>query len=275
MLYADCCYVHRTKGRNSSAKPGRRITLTPLGSQQLPSLHQFSSTTTSGNCWKTNPAFTNHFTSSESPASLSEERKLLQQERSRRRQKHGNRTAPTQRDVFHKPGMTTRDHSNSFCTEGGKSQVPMKADKGNSGHMHRSLPVSQKGQYSGQSVIKEVGHHHRSREEEASLDHRLSNHSIFELNSSARGKHSTHSANRSHSQHSAPTSRIESTHSATLGQGSLSLHDASLNHPPLTSTPLLSVDCGHVQVSPAEVTHWDTLDLLSGHYASLITGTSL
>ena len=61
-----------------SSKP-RRITLTPVDSQP-----HFSSRTVGG-MWKSNPAFTGAFSSSDSPFSLAEERRLLQQERSKRR----------------------------------------------------------------------------------------------------------------------------------------------------------------------------------------------
>ena len=78
-------HICRLKAKGSSAKRGRRITLTPLPSQPASSNH-FSSTNSPDNCWKTNPAFTNYFTSSEKPTSLSEEKRLLQLERSKRRQ---------------------------------------------------------------------------------------------------------------------------------------------------------------------------------------------
>ena len=61
-----------------SSKP-RRITLTPVDPQP-----HFSSRT-AGGMWKSNPAFTGAFSSSDSPFSLAEERRLLQQERSKRR----------------------------------------------------------------------------------------------------------------------------------------------------------------------------------------------
>ena len=85
-------HICRLKAKGSSAKRGRRITLTPLPSQPASSNH-FSSTSSPDNCWKTNPAFTNHFTLSEKPTSLSEEKRLLQLERTKRRQKYGSKSA--------------------------------------------------------------------------------------------------------------------------------------------------------------------------------------
>ena len=231
------------------AKPGRRITLTPLPSQS-PSLSHFPSPNSSGSSWKSNPAFTNHFTSSESaPPSLSEERRLLKEERSKRRHKHGNRTAPpSQRDAgVRKPSTTstttyTRDKTGSMSSQRGQ-------------------------QFKSQSATW----HHGGSLEENGLDMKISSHSIFELNRSSRGKNTTKNNNSSNSM-----SRMDSTYNSLSGQRSISTLSAAsaTSRLPLTSTPLPSRGCGQRlgHTSPSNVTHPDALDLLSGHYATLITG---
>ena len=228
------------------AKPGRRITLTPLPSQS-PSLSHFPSPNSSGSSWKSNPAFTNHFTSSESaPPSLSEERRLLKEERSKRRHKHGNTTAPpSQRDAgVRKPFTTarTRDKTGSMSSQRGQ-------------------------QFKSQSATW----HHGGSLEENGLDMKISSHSIFELNRSSRGKNSTKNSNFSNS-----TSRMDSTYNSLSGQRSISTLSAAsgTSRLPLTSTPLPSRGCGQDlgHASPSNVTHSDALYVLSGHYATLITG---
>ena len=101
----------------------------------------------------------------------------------------------------------------------------------------------------------------------------------------ARGKHSTRSSNSSLSQH--PVSSNFHKHSDSHQRSPPHL-DGAL---PLSSSPLLNVGCGHtpapaltspisavgygqMQALPTNVTHRDKLEILAGHYASLITGTS-
>ena len=228
------------------AKPGRRITLTPLPSQPPPLSHFSASPNSSGNCWKSNPAFTNHFTASESsPSSLSEERRLLKEERSRRRQKHGSRTAPPlQRDAgVRKPSPTTTTYNSTA-----RNKVSISAQRGQ--------------QFKGHSS---TGHHGGSLEVNV-IDLKISTHSIFELN------HGRNSSKRNDFSRTM-SSRMDASYEAMSGQRSISTLSAT-NQPPVTSTPLPTRECSQYlsHASPSNVTHQDALDLLSSHYATLITG---
>ena len=218
------------------AKPGRRITLTPLPSQPPPLSHFSSSPNSSGNCWKSNPVFTNHSMASESPpASLSEERRLLKEERSRRRQKHGSRTAPpSQRDSgIRKPSPS------ATCNTTARDKTSMSAQRGQ--------------QFKGQSLNR----YHGDSSAVTGIDLKISTHSIFELN------HGRNSTKRNDTSNSVSDQRSISTLSAATS--------ATTGWLPLTSTPLPSRGCSQV-LSHASVTHQDALDLLSGHYATLIAG---
>lgn len=263
------------KEKSPLAKPGRRITLTPLTSP-APATNHFSSPSASENCWKTNPAFTNQLTSSEQPSNcLSEERKLLQQVRSRRKPRHGSRTAPTHRDAFRKAGTTnSRDHASSWL-RGGETQRErgaIKTDRGRGGC--KSASLTRNGQSSGQSSLGQslIG-------ERSSIDSQLRSHSIFELNSSARGKHSAKMNSSMHSHDSVARNdhfyeKADSTHQSLEVIIRCSRHGSpSLPAPPLTSTPLV----GHraPEVSLANVTNKTALDTLSHHYSSLIKGKAV
>jgi hypothetical protein len=222
-------------------KPSRRITLTPLPSQPPSHFSSPSTPNSSGanNSWKSNPAFTNHSTASEAtPLSLSEERRLLKEERSRRRQKHGSRTAPSsQRDSgTHKPSPS------STCSAAGRG------DK-------RSMSAQRGQQVKGQSAAR----HHGGNLEVNGIDLKISNHSIFELNHGMESKKDDLS--------SVMSSRMEPSYNAVSGQRSTSTLIA-------TSTPLPSKGCGQTlsHASPSSVTNRDALDLISNHYATLITG---
>lgn len=223
------------------AKPGRRITLTPLPSQPPPLSHFSSSPNSSGNCWKSNPVFTNHSMASESPPpSLSEERRLLKEERSRRRQKHGSRTAPpSQRESdIRKPSPTA-----TMCNTTARDKTSVSAQRGQ--------------QFKGQSSNR----HHGDSSAVTDIDLKISTHSIFELN---RGRNS---AKRNDTSNSVSNQRSISTLSAAASTTTSRL--------PLTSTPLPSRGCGQIlsHASPSSVTHQDALDILSSHYATLIAGT--
>ena len=229
------------------AKPGRRITLTPLPSQPPPLSHFSSLQNSSGNCWKSNPAFTNHSTASDSPPpSLSEERRLLKEERSRRRHKHGSRTAPPlQRD----PGI----------------RKPSPTATCNTTVRDKSLMLAQRGQqFKGQSLNR----HHGDSSAVAGIDLKISTHSIFELN---HGRNST-------KRNDAMSSRMIASYDVASDQRSISTLSAAASSAsdrlPLTSTPLPSKGCGQIlsHASPSGVTHQDALELLSGHYAILIAG---
>lgn len=222
-------------------KPSRRITLTPLPSQPPPHFSSPSTPNSSGanNSWKSNPAFTNHSTASEAtPLSLSEERRLLKEERSRRRQKHGSRTAPiSQRDSgAPKPSPST-------CSD------ISRGDK-------RSISAQRGQQVKDQSAARLHG---RSLEVNG-IDLRISNHSIFELNQGTESSKKDDLSN-------AMSSRMDPSNNAVSGQRSISTLIA-------TSTPLPSKGCGQAlsHASPSSVTHQDALELLSNHYATLITG---
>ena len=244
--------AYRNKLKSPMAKPGRRITLTPLPSQaQPPSLSLFSSPTPPGNSnfWKSNPAFTNHCTAFESaPPSLSEERKLLKEERSRRRQKHGSRTAPpSQRDAagIRKTSPTTA----TTCNATARDKTSMSAQRGQ--------------QVKGQSLNR----HCSGPSKVNDIDLKISNHSIFELHHGAKSKRSDLS--------SAASSMMDTSYKAVSGQRSIpTLSATTTRRVPLTSTPLPSKGCGQIlsHASPSSVTHQDALHLLSDHYATLITG---
>ena len=241
----------RNKSKSSTAKkPSRRITLTPLPSQPPPPPSLFPSPNSSGanSGWKSNPAFTNHSPASEAtPPSLSEERRLLKEERSRRRQKHGSRTAPPlQRDSggTHKPSPTT-------CGATGRDKRSLSAQKGQ--------------QVKDQSTAR----HHGRNSEENGIDLKISSHSIFELNCGT--EYYSKKSDLSNA-------RMNPSCNALSGQRSISTltsADATASRAPLTSTPMLSKGCGQSllsHVSSSSVTHRDALDLLSNHYATLITG---
>ena len=230
--------------KSATAKPGRRITLTPLPFQP-PSLSTFSTPNSSpGSCWKSNPAFANHFTASEATApssSLSEERRMLKEERSRWRQKHGNKMTssslrPSSASASDKPSMSS-----------GRGQ-----------------------QVKGQSSSSPL--------EGSGIDEKIATHSIFQFSSSSRGRNtSTNSSSLNYS------SKMDPSYQDTVsGQRSISTLSSisSTSHPPLTSTPPLSMvvsrGCGQsaCQTSLLNVTHRDSLDLLSNHYADLINSES-
>ena len=187
--------------------------------------------------------FTNHSPASEAtPPSLSEERRLLKEERSRRRQKHGSRTAPPlQRDSgSHKPSLTA---------------------SGATGRDKRSLSGQRGQQVKGQSIAR---HHGRSLEENG-IDLKISSHSIFELN---------HGTEYYSKKSDLSYARMDPSCNAESGQRSISTL-TSASRAPLTSTPMPSKGCGQSllsHVSSSSVTHQDALDLLSNHYATLITG---
>ena len=291
LIFTFIYHFCRKKDKSSSAKPGRRITLTPLTSTPQPATHQFSSPHSSDNCWKSNPAFTNHFTSSERPVSLAEERKLLQQERSRMKQRQGNRTAPVHKEGGRKGATYSRDQSVTYSSGGERDRGETRSGGGG---RRGASSAGHRGQSSGQSSL---GHHGRSLEEESKLDSKLSGHSIFELNSSARGKHCSrasgssphmqrsvqsyqssnhthHSVNSTHhstgSTHYDVNSAHHSADSAMFSQASPYLLNTSHNAPPLTSTPLLCR--GPSEATPTNVTNQNALDVLSHHYAALIKG---
>ena len=171
-----------------------------------------------------------------------------------------------------------------MCTdEGERGRERVTIESSSSGRAHGSVPSAHQSQSSSQRST----HCHSNRtmqETSTSIDHRLSSHSIFELNPSARGKHSTRSSNSALSQHSMSSNLHKSSDShqgsplhldGALLLSSTPLQNVGCGHsqaPPLTSTPLLAVGCGQKQASPADVTHQDKLEMLAGHYASLITG---
>ena len=204
----------RNKLKSPVAKPGRRITLTLLP-YQPPSLSPHfpspSSTNSSGNITsssKSNPAFTNHSTAFESaPPSLSEERRLLKEERSRRRQKHGSRTAPpSQRDAgIRKPSpsvaaprnVTARDKRSMSAQRG--QQVKVRVQMGTMAA--RSLEAN-------------------------GIDFRISSHSIFELNCEMKLPERQDSSK-------AVSSRMDSAMSGHRSISTLSV--ANANWPPLPS----------------------------------------
>ena len=245
MVYHHVLIIFRNKSKSSTAKkPSRRITLTPLPSQPPPPPSLFPSPNSSGgnNSWKSNPVFTNHSPASEAtPPSLSEERRLLKEERSRRRQKHGSRTAPPlQRDSgTHKPPTAS----------------------GATGRDKRSMSAQRGQQVKGQSTSR----HHGRNSEENGIDLKISSHSIFELN------HGTEYYSKNSDLSYA---RMDPSCNAVSGQRSISTL-TSASRAPLTSTPMPSKGCGQNlprHVSSSSVTHQDALDLLSSHYATLITG---
>ena len=170
-----------------------------------------------------------------------------------------------------------------MCTdEGERSRERVTIENSSSRHTHGSVPFVHQGQSSNQ---RSTGHHSNKIVEEKStnVDHRISSHSIFELNPTARGKHSTRSYNSSLSQHSLSSNLHKASEShqgsplhldGALLLSSTPLPNVGCGHtqaPPLTSTPLLAVGCGQKQASPTKVTHQDKLEMLAGHYASLVT----
>ena len=170
--------------------------------------------------------------------------------------------------------------------EGERGRERVTIEKSSSGRTRESVLLAHQGHSSNQ---RSTGHHsNRTMEEKStSIDHRLSSHSIFELNPSARGKHSTRSNNSSLSQHSVSSNLHKPSDShrgsplhldGALLLSSTPLANVGCGHvqaPPLTSTPLLAVECGQEQASPTNVTHQDKLEMLAGHYASLITGMNI
>ena len=249
MSYLSVC---RSKMKGLAAKPGRRITLTPLPSQP-PSLSNFSAPNSSlGSCWKSNPAFTNHFTSSEAaaPSSLSEERRLLKEERSRRRQKYGSKTTSSSQRDF-----------------GIRKPLPTSCNTSTVSARDKSSMLSERGQWvNGQSSSSPSD----GRLERSGIDLKIATHSIFEFSSSSHG--SNPSPNYS--------SKMDPSYQNALsGQRSISTLNSisSTDQPPLTSTPLPSRAGGQslYQVSPFNVAHRDSLDLLSNHYANLIKSESV
>ena len=127
-------------------------------------------------------------------------------------------------------------------------------------------------QVKGQSTAR---HHGRNLEENC-IDLRISSHLIFELN------HGTeYYSKKSDLSNAMSRSRMDPSYNAVSGQRSISTLNATTSasttasQPPHTSTPMPSNGCGQGllnHASPSSVTHQDSLDLLSNHYASLITG---
>ena len=227
------------------APSGRRITPTPLGIHS-PGFH--TSHVTPDSSWDTNAAFTNQLTLSERATSLSEERQLLQQER-RRRQRYGSHKASVEKDGSHKVARV-----------GGKEQHSERRGESEGGALSRCA----RGHSSQKSHSIANKSFEASLQEEMNIDSKLESHSIFDLNSSSRGRHSTKSYNSLCSQNA--SSRLSSAH-----QG---LHNISCGTPPLTSTPVVGVVHGHAHVCPEAVTQRGKLDSLAGLYASLITGNA-
>ena len=135
--------LFRKKGLSS--QPIRRITLTPLGPQSI---------------GKSNPAFTSHFSSSECPLALNEERKLLQQERSK--QSHGG-AAPRSHKGHHDPIQQLGSRS------------PLMRRKRPQGDFQESPSHNMQSTQSRNSYTKEE-----------SLESKISSHSIFALSHSHR-----------------------------------------------------------------------------------------
>ena len=125
----------------------------------------------------------------------------------------------------------------------------------------------------GQQVKGQSTARHRGRNsEENGIDLKISSHSIFELN------HGTECYSKKSNLSNALSSRMDPLCNAVSGQRSISTltsAGATASRAPLTSTPMPSKGCGQnlpSHVSSSSVTHQDALDLLSSHYATLITG---
>ena len=136
---------------------------------------------------------------------------------------------------------------------------------GANGRDKRSISAQRGQQVKGQSTSR---HHGRSSEENG-IDLKISSHSIFELN---------HGAEYYSKKSDLSYARMDPSCNAGSGQRSISTltsAGAAASRTPLTSTPMPSKGCGQSlpsHVSSSSVTHQDTLDLISSHYATLITG---
>lgn len=266
--------LHREKEKDS--KPSRRITLTPVGTQ--PSVPQFSS---AGNVWKSNPAFTQNFSSSESPLPLSEERKLLQQER--KRQKHeGTKSAHKARE-HHKSIQHPMSKFAGFSGSKARHHSPAVARK----YGHTSQEGSNASRQSSVSSVSKTQSSNLSRDHSMSgesLSSKISSHSIFKLSQSYKKCTKVHVEDssgpgiESSNLDDSSIPRIEVTTEA-VGQSVMS--DESPGPPttaevvPITSTPFNPPTLHHqLQTSTSRVSSKDTLDTLASLYARLIEGDS-
>ena len=185
------------------------------------------------------------------PVSLTEERRLLQQERNKRRLKQ-NRTTPGNRSREQQVSQSGHN-SGAKCGSVGSNKSGYSSSK--RGESYRS----------GQSSASyNKSKPTRSFEEAATLDSKISEHSIFELNPT-RVKQVSNIMISTSKQEAHYGSSASASHHADRTHRS-----PCLSSIPLTSTPMMVGS--KFRVSLEGVTTPDSLEVLAELYASLIKG---
>ena len=254
-----------SRKKEKSLTPQRRITLTPVPSG--PNTTQFSLPSP----WSTHPAFITGATTTDTPSPLSEERKLLRQERSR----HGG--SKNQRRPATHSGKEVQVRSQSLSSSQresvGKIHSVSSAMKPAGREVGREQQCSEQSPSDGLLSHDRCGHGGHSRglggsvSSRAFLDARISGHMIHDFSGSQKKVSSMYISKEWHLGKPVPHERnVNRSHT-----GSLDLGPSDSTACALTSTPLPMSAC-HNEVSVSNVSNKESLESAVELYSMLILG---